>query len=178
MESSGDILKNPTDFFKRLNSSLSEIEPKRQEIYKNGYFGEPNTTQTSNFFFDVLMPGLVELDLKVTLYSIRHTFGYGKKGGDFMPETQFLYGTVNKKKQRIDWGCGILTAEEILEREANPKEQNIVRREKAAKKRLRASINRLESVGIYQVVRNLKVKADDKYNTNFYRLLIREEDFK
>lgn len=154
---------SPEDFFKAVQESEEELKnPLRQEKTQ-GYWAEPNTTAVWNYFFDFLMVGMDENMLKVTLYLIRHTFGYNKGDGDYIIEDQFIKGTVTKKGERVDWGCGIKTS---------------TMTEESIRMALRRAIRKLEKVRIVYVRRGVKRKPDDKFPTNFYRLYLKEKDLK
>lgn len=161
MQTSSELLKqNPYDFFKRVEESEKENDPLRREQSK-GYLAEPNTTQIPNQFFDFFAPGMDEDMLKVMIYALRHTFGYGKKNGDYISETQFINGTVKKDGTRIDWGCGIGKPTDSF---------------KARAERLRRTIRKLEEIKLIEVVRGVRRNTDDKYTSNFYRPLIKNNE--
>ena len=159
MQKIGNLLnnQNPYEFFDRVRESESENDPRRAEKSR-GYLAEPNTTQIPNEFFDFYMAGMDEDMIKVMLYTLRHTFGYGKKNGDFITETQFIEGTVKKSGKRIDWGCGI----------GKPKDSF-----KAKAERLRRTIRKLEELGLMEVQRGSRRSSNDKYTTNYYRAKIK-----
>lgn len=153
----------------KLREALAESEkesmnPLRQEKSTSGYWAEPNTTAVWNYFFDNIMVALDEDMLRITLYLIRHTFGYGKGRGDYITEDQFINGTINKKTgERIDWGAGITTSTNSLE---------------SKKAAFRRAIRRLEKLGIVNCRRGIKRTEKDKFATNFYRLYLKKDELK
>ncbi len=71
-------------------------------------FTSPNYTQTPNDLFDQLLrPGqLTEAELRVLLYIVRRTFGFGKDA-DAISLTQLTDGITTRDGRRLDWGAGL-----------------------------------------------------------------------
>lgn len=69
-------------------------------------FDPPHYTQVPDDFFDALMTELIEAELRVLLYIIRHTFGY-KKNADAISFNQFLRGITKKNGEVVDKGSGL-----------------------------------------------------------------------
>lgn len=163
-----ELLKtNPQDFFKALGSSYeAEQESRRKPQPGQKYLAEPNTTQTPNNWYDFILPGLIaneETDvIAVVAYAIRHTYGYGKKIGDFISEEQFLNGTVTKGGKRVDWGCGIGMNENLSK--------------EAKRSRLRRALAKAEKWQLLDIKRGLKIRTNDRYSTNFYRAAVESND--
>jgi hypothetical protein len=158
-----ELLKtNPEEFFRNLSSSYDKTEDEKRVPKENwGYFAEPNTTGLPNPWFDKLMPALMSLKeydvVAYVTYALRHTYGYGKKLGDFIREDQFINGTVTKEGRRVDWGAGI----------GSSKDSHDSRRA-----RVRRAGKKAETMGLIEVKRGLKIKPSDKYSTNFIRPII------
>lgn len=87
-------------------------------------FTAPNYTQVPNELFDQLLPHLNEGELKVLLYIIRRTFGFGRQS-DNISLSQMVEGLVTSDGRRLDSGVGLskssvaralqgLTAKEII----------------------------------------------------------------
>jgi len=70
-------------------------------------FRKPNTTPTPDELFDVVLPRIDNLaELKVVLYVIRRTFGFGKER-DRISLNQFTKGIVTRDGRRLDEGVGL-----------------------------------------------------------------------
>jgi phage replication O-like protein O len=69
-------------------------------------FSKPNYTQTPNELFDELLPELSESELKVLLYVVRRTFGFGKEA-DAISINQLAEGITTKDGRVLDRGTGL-----------------------------------------------------------------------
>jgi hypothetical protein len=78
------------------------------ESYRGGIDG-PNTTATPDVFYDEIFPFLSEVELRVLLYIIRHTFGF-KKIADAISLAQLMHGIVTKEGRRLDHGTQLSRA--------------------------------------------------------------------
>jgi hypothetical protein len=74
--------------------------------YRFGGFSSPNYTQTPNELFDELLPRLSESELKVLLYVIRRTFGFGKEY-DAISINQLAEGITTRDGRPLDRGTGL-----------------------------------------------------------------------
>jgi phage replication O-like protein O len=74
--------------------------------YRFGGFSSPNYTQTPNDLFDELLPELSESELKVLLYVIRRTFGFGKEY-DAISINQLAEGITTRDGRQLDRGTGL-----------------------------------------------------------------------
>lgn len=66
----------------------------------------PNTTPTPDVFYDWIAPTLSEGELRVMLYLIRRTFGFGKHS-DRVSFSQFCDGITTLEGKRLDLGTGM-----------------------------------------------------------------------
>jgi hypothetical protein len=69
-------------------------------------FDLPNTTPVPDIVFDELLSELTGNELKVLLYIIRRTYGFGKNA-DAISLSQFREGITTKDEKVLDKGCGI-----------------------------------------------------------------------
>src|SRR5260221_10391594 len=69
-------------------------------------FNIPNTTPVPDIVFDELLSELTGNELKVLLYIIRRTYGFGKNA-DAISLSQFRKGITTKDEKVLDRGCGI-----------------------------------------------------------------------
>ena len=69
-------------------------------------FQQPTTTPVPDEVFDALLPQLSEAELKVLLYIIRRTLGFGKNSDD-ISLSQIESGIVKKDGNRLDHGTGL-----------------------------------------------------------------------
>jgi hypothetical protein len=69
-------------------------------------FKLPNTTPVPDILFDELLSELTGNELKVLLYIIRRTYGFGKNA-DAISLSQFRRGITTKDEKVLDKGCGI-----------------------------------------------------------------------
>lgn len=74
--------------------------------YRFRGFSSPNYTQTPNELFDELLPELSESELKVLLYVIRRTFGFGKDF-DAISINQLAEGITTRDGRILDRGTGL-----------------------------------------------------------------------
>lgn len=72
-------------------------------------FKRPVYTGVPNELFDSLLPILTESELKVLLYIIRRTFGFGKDS-DNISISQMVNGIKTNKGKIIDHGTGLAKA--------------------------------------------------------------------
>ncbi len=111
-------------------------------------FIRPTYTQVPDELFDLLMPDLSEAELKVLLYIVRRTFGFGKTA-DAISLNQMIDGITTREGTVLDRGTGL------------------------SRSSVRRGVAGLETKGIILVS---KVKsADGDYESNVYRLKIREQ---
>src|SRR5437588_143362 len=66
----------------------------------------PTTTPLPDEIFDMWAPLLGEAEMKVLLYIVRRTLGFGKRA-DPISLTQFLQGIITRDGRRLDRGCGV-----------------------------------------------------------------------
>jgi Bacteriophage replication protein O len=76
-------------------------------------FDAPNTTPVPDIVFDVLLEKLTGNELKVLLYIIRRTYGFGKSA-DAISLSQFREGISTRDGKVLDKGCGIKHNRTIL----------------------------------------------------------------
>jgi len=69
-------------------------------------FSKPTYTQVPDEVLDVLMPDLSESELKVLLYVVRRTFGFGKDR-DAISTSQMIEGITTKDGRVLDRGTGL-----------------------------------------------------------------------
>ncbi|GAC1691021.1 MAG: hypothetical protein PVS3B3_13780 [Ktedonobacteraceae bacterium] len=69
-------------------------------------FDFPNTTPVPDIVFDELLRILTGNELKVLLYIIRRTYGFGKSA-DAISLSQFREGIKTKEEKILDLGCGL-----------------------------------------------------------------------
>jgi len=72
-------------------------------------FTRPQYTPCPDQLFDVLLPDLSLVELRVLLYIIRRTFGF-KKDSDTISVAQMESGIVTRDGRRLDRGTGLSTA--------------------------------------------------------------------
>jgi len=85
---------------------MSEKEKKEINDLMRSFsgFDNPNTTQTPDLIFDLLIAKLTGAELKVLLYIVRRTYGFGKPQGDQVSIDQICNGIVKKNGERLDYG--------------------------------------------------------------------------
>jgi hypothetical protein len=88
-------------------------------------FDYPNTTPVPDIVFDELLSILTGNELKVLLYIIRRTYGFGKNA-DAISLSQFKEGIVTHDKKVLDKGCGIKHNRTILAALASLEEKGYV----------------------------------------------------
>jgi len=76
-------------------------------------FKPPNTTPVPDIVFDELLSELTGNELKVLLYIIRRTYGFGKNA-DAISLSQFREGITTKDDKVLDKGCGLKHNRTIL----------------------------------------------------------------
>ena len=76
------------------------------ESFRFGGFAIPNGTYVPDEVFDLLMPRLSDIELRVLLYIIRRTFGF-KKGADDISLKQMVEGIQTRDGRVLDGGCGL-----------------------------------------------------------------------
>src|SRR5260221_12425326 len=76
-------------------------------------FNIPNTTPVPDIVFDELLSELTGNELKVLLYIIRRTYGFGKNA-DAISLSQFRKGITTKDEKVLDRGCCIECNRTIL----------------------------------------------------------------
>jgi hypothetical protein len=76
-------------------------------------FEAPNTTPVPDIVFDELLEKLTGNELKVLLYIIRRTYGFGKNA-DAISLSQFREGITTRDGKVLDKGCGIKHNRTIL----------------------------------------------------------------
>jgi len=67
----------------------------------------PTTTPAPDEIFDEWLDVLGHAELRVLLYIVRRTFGFGKRGGDSISFAQFLTGITTRDGRVLDKGCGV-----------------------------------------------------------------------
>ncbi len=73
----------------------------------------PTTTPLPDEIYDDWAPKLGEAELKVLLYIVRRTLGFGK-GADAISLTQFINGIVTRDGRVLDHGCGIKSRPNVV----------------------------------------------------------------
>ena len=71
-----------------------------------GGFTKPTTTPTPDALFDYWLPRLAGAEMRVLLYAVRRTFGFGKES-DTISLDQFLHGIRTRDGRVLDEGTGI-----------------------------------------------------------------------
>lgn len=69
-------------------------------------FERPTVTNTPDALFDFWLPRLKAAELRVLLYAIRRTYGFGKDSDDISIE-QFAHGITTENGHTLDEGCGV-----------------------------------------------------------------------
>jgi len=83
---------------------LPTPRPANQFTYEG--FASPNGTIVPDDVFDVLAPRLSEAELRVLLYIVRRTFGFGKNA-DAISLRQLTDGIVTRDGRILDYGTGM-----------------------------------------------------------------------
>lgn len=94
----------------------------------------PTTTPLPDEIYDVWAPVLGAAELKVLLYIVRRTLGFGKQA-DAISLGQFMHGIVTRDGHRLDHGCGITSRPNVVKALASLEEKGLIR---ATKERTRA----------------------------------------
>lgn len=89
-----------------LTPSAPKSNPSANEAFRFAGFGIPNGTYVPDEVFDLLMPRLSDIELRVLLYIIRRTFGF-KKGADDISLKQMVEGITTRDGRVLDGGCGL-----------------------------------------------------------------------
>ena len=89
-----------------LTPSAQKSNPSSNEAFRFAGFGIPNGTYVPDEVFDLLMPRLSDIELRVLLYIIRRTFGF-KKGADDISLKQMVEGITTRDGRVLDGGCGL-----------------------------------------------------------------------
>lgn len=133
-----------------LSDMLLKMREGEVENSFGGYIAEANTTAIPNEFLDFLMVILDEDELRYMLFAMRHTIGYDNKaGGDFLSESQFITGVRGQ-----DVGSGIGLGENYETRRS----------------RVRRASQRLQKKGFITLIKEMRIKPDDRYPTTFVRV--------
>jgi hypothetical protein len=74
--------------------------------FRFGGFRKPNYTQVPDEVFDQLLPVLSGAELKVLMYVIRRTFGFGKEA-DAISTAQLADGITTRDGRVLDSGTGL-----------------------------------------------------------------------
>ena len=89
-----------------LTPSAQKSNPSTSDAFRFVGFRIPNGTYVPDEVFDLLMPRLSDIELRVLLYIIRRTFGF-KKGADDISLKQMVEGITTKDGRVLDGGCGL-----------------------------------------------------------------------
>ncbi len=85
---------------------MSRSNGARQPFEPFSGFSNPNYTQVPDELFDVLMPQLSDIELRVLMYIVRRTFGF-KKSADNISLKQIVEGIRGKDGMPLDRGAGV-----------------------------------------------------------------------
>ena len=121
--------------------------PAQDEFYYEGFSG-PNGTIVPDDVFDLLAPRLKESELRVLLYILRRTFGFGKSA-DAISLSQLTKGIKTRDGRILDYGTGM------------------------SRKAVIAGVKGLVNKGIITVERRRTEKGDT--GTNVYKLRFRND---
>lgn len=113
-------------------------------------FTKPTTTQAPDALFDYWLTRLTGSELRVLLYTIRRTFGFGKDS-DAISLNQFLKGITTQDGRVLDEGTGI------------------------SRPALLAAIKKLEAKGLIIKTRQSSPVTGDQ--VNIYRLVIEDHRY-
>ena len=122
--------------------------PPEDSFYYEGFSG-PNGTIVPDDVFDVLAPRLKESELRVLLYIVRRTFGFGKSA-DAISLRQLTDGIQTRDGRILDYGTGM------------------------SRKAVVAGIRGLVEKGIITVHRHTSERGDQ--SVNVYRLRFRDPE--
>ncbi len=120
--------------------------PPEDSFYYEGFSG-PNGTIVPDDVFDVLAPRLKESELRVLLYIVRRTFGFGKSA-DAISLRQLTDGIQTRDGRTLDYGTGM------------------------SRKAVVAGVRGLVEKGIITVHRHTSERGDQ--SVNVYRLRFRD----
>jgi len=90
----------------------------------------PTTTPLPDEIYDEWAPKLGEAELKVLLYIVRRTLGFGK-GADAISLTQFLGGIVTRDGRVLDHGCGVKSRPNVVRALKGLEDKGLIRASKA-----------------------------------------------
>lgn len=122
--------------------------PPEDSFYYEGFSG-PNGTIVPDDVFDVLAPRLKESELRVLLYIVRRTFGFGKSA-DAISLRQLTDGIQTRDGRTLDYGTGM------------------------SRKAVVAGVRGLAEKGIITVHRHTSERGDQ--SVNVYRLRFRDSE--
>jgi len=122
--------------------------PSERGFYYEG-FSSPNGTIVPDDVFDVLAPRLKESELRVLLYIVRRTFGFGKNA-DAISLRQMTNGITTRDGRIIDHGTGM------------------------SRKAVVKGVKGLAEKGIITIERRYSRKGDS--DTNIYRLRFKSHE--
>lgn len=122
--------------------------PPDHNFYYEGFTG-PNGTIVPDDVFDVLAPHLKESELRVLLYIVRRTFGFGKRA-DAISLRQLTDGIQTRDGRTLDYGTGM------------------------SRKAVVAGVRGLAEKGIITVQRQAAERGDQA--VNIYRLRFRDSN--
>ena len=122
--------------------------PPEDSFYYEGFSG-PNGTIVPDDVFDVLAPRLKESELRVLLYIVRRTFGFGKSA-DAISLRQLTDGIQTRDGRTLDYGTGM------------------------SRKAVVAGVRGLAHKGIITVHRHTSDRGDQ--SVNVYRLRFRDSE--
>jgi len=130
-----------------ISRTADTMSPEK-EFYYEGFSG-PNGTIVPDDVFDILAPHLKESELRVLLYIIRRTFGFGKSA-DAISLSQLTDGITTRDGRILDSGTGM------------------------SRKGVVSGIKGLVNKGIITVERRRTSKGDT--DTNIYKLRFRNDN--
>ncbi len=90
----------------------------------------PTTTPLPDEIYDEWAPLLGEAELKVLLYIVRRTLGFGK-GSDAISLTQFLGGIVTRDGRVLDHGCGVKSRPNVIRALKGLEDKGLIRASRA-----------------------------------------------
>ncbi len=90
----------------------------------------PTTTPLPDEIYDEWAPLLGEAELKVLLYIVRRTLGFGKRA-DAISLTQFLAGIITRDGHVLDHGCGIKSRPNVVRALKGLEDKGLIRASRA-----------------------------------------------
>ncbi len=90
----------------------------------------PTTTPLPDEIYDEWAPLLGEAELKVLLYIVRRTLGFGKRA-DAISLTQFLAGIVTRDGRVLDRGCGVKSRPNVVRALKGLEDKGLIRASRA-----------------------------------------------